>query len=643
MSASDPDHAIPGMENMALADSLSTLRQLIDANRCTSVAELISATVNALIQHQDFDGCMVIIDDDIGPQQRSLPGQRTAARMPWFLDPLLSAEVVPAMMHEGLVFLEPRLSNRAPDWHGSLLGVPVIGERGALGGLIVWNQESDVLMPWHQNLLEMLGEVFMLVLGSLAAIDAGGHRKVRGPGVPMLTPGAGSADQTAEGGFASVGRAVDLIDRHAFEQRLEDIATLPVTGARYLLFVDIDRFRLIREYGGDTTAERTVRILADILRREVADDTLIGHLAIDQFGMVIEHRSRDQTIQLAESLVRIVDSLHLSFSGQRYDISISVGIAELKSRPDSGSAALRQARHACGMVQKRGGGAVRTHDANPTQRNRSRDDGRLLNRLTRALKDDDLELYAQLIAPRGSAVPAGGSLKTMHEILLRMRDDGGNLIGAGPFLAVAERYGLSVKLDRWLINRAFSQIAASRFADDSDHRFTLNLSGHSIDDHGLLAFIVEKFEQSGLAPQRICFEITETAAISDIGAAIGFVEALKKLGCEFALDDFGSGYSSFLYLRDLPIDYLKIDGELVREIVDDSVSLAFVRTIQGVAQLMGKRTIAEYVENEAIRDAIAEIGCDYLQGYCVGNPLPLTELLEEFPGELPAEAPGDLH
>jgi diguanylate cyclase (GGDEF)-like protein len=420
-----------------------------------------------------------------------------------------------------------------------------------------------------------------------------------------------------------------LMDRLSFEVRLQALAVIPVNNlhSRFVLFIDIDRFRLIREYGGNMTAERVIRVFADLLRREAAGELLLGRLGVDQFGLVVDRRAPEQAVQLAEALVGVVDALRLSFSGQRYDVSISVGVAELDEAAGSGVAALRRAAQACRATQMHGGGAVQAYHESLAGRRGSRSEGRLLNGLMRALKDDTLELFAQSITPLHEAADQHASPRYMHELLLRMRDDNGDIIGAGAFLTVAERYGLSVKLDRWVIERAFWQIAGTRLANDPEHRFTLNLSGHSIDSHRLRDFIIKQFELSGLSPERICFEITETAAISDIGAAKQFVEALQALGCEFALDDFGSGHSSFLYLRDLPVDYLKIDGELVREIAQDPVSLAFVRTIEGVARLMGRRTIAEYVESEEIRDAIAEIGCDYVQGYWVGCPVPLADVL----------------
>jgi diguanylate cyclase (GGDEF)-like protein len=616
---------------LALVDSLSAVRKIIAASACPAVGDLLAATVDALIQHQDFDGCEVLIDSDGSSHPLMASDDRRAARMPLYLDAVLISEVFPAIVGDGYVFVEPKLHDRSADWSGSLLGVPINDGDRVIGGLVVWNQEPDRLLPWHQSLLEMMSEVIVFGLGGRAR-QTGHPGEVPGRdeiGRPRLRAPVEHDLKAPAAADVGVDALTGLMDRLSFEVRLQALAVIPANSlqARFVYFIDIDRFRLIREYGGNMNAERLLRVFADLLRRETAGELLLGRLGVDQFGLVADRRSPEQAVNLAEALVGVVDALRLSFSGQRYDVSISVGVAELGGKVGSGVAALRRAAQACRAAQMHGGSAVQAYHEDLAGRRGSRTEGRLLNRLMRALKDETLELLAQSITRLDEATQQHASPRHMHELLLRMRDDDGDIIGAGAFLTVAERYGLSVKLDRWVIQRAFWQIAGTRFANDPEHRFTLNLSGHSIDNHRLLDFIIEQFELSGLPPERICFEITETAAISDIGAAKQFVEALQALGCEFALDDFGSGHSSFLYLRDLPVNYLKIDGELVREIAQDAVSLAFVRTIEGVARLMGRRTIAEYVESEEIRDAIAEIGCDYVQGYWVGCPIPLADVL----------------
>ncbi|MEM6485416.1 MAG: EAL domain-containing protein [Pseudomonadota bacterium] len=628
MSSRDHTQTLTGADGISLVDSLNALRELLDGARSDTVSDLVSVAASALQQHQDFDGCLAFLSGATSDRRKPASIEQSARGLPDFLGPIVSSEVIPLLMDEASVFIDRELADRCPEGEGGLLAVPIFDSVTVIGGLAVWSREPDRLMPWHQSLLDMMADVLAMSLvrfsgagGAVVIDDAYSLTSDVVAGLSTTVPDMSQNIHESE-------RTHGLSDRRGFERALESFAAASVSGLRthYVLFIDIDRFRLIREYAGDMAAERMIRVFSDLLRREMAAEKLIGSLGNNQFGVVVERRSMEQATQRAESLVSVVDSLRLSFFGQRYDVSISIGVAQLRRGSGAGKASLGHAIQACQAAQKRGGGTVLSFQGNVAERRRSRSEGHLLNRLTRAMKDDTLELYAQAIAPLGELAESS-SPSTMHEILLRMRDDEGGLIGAAAFLTLAERYGLSVKLDRWVIKRAFHEIASARNNDDRSHRFALNLSGHSIDDESLLSFIIEQFESSGLQPERICFEITETAAISDISGAKNFVQDLKKLGCKFALDDFGSGHSSFLYLRDLPIDYLKIDGELVREIVDDPVSHALVRTITDVARLMGRRSVAEFVENEDIRNAIAEIGCDYAQGYLIGHPVPLSDVL----------------
>jgi len=628
MSADDRTGSGSGSA-LALSDSLAALRKLIRADGYGSVAQMVTVAVDALIQHQDFAGCEVYLLASPGAAYAQSHGDRGSARMPAMLGGLLAAEVFPLIVDDGFVFIEPKLHLRSDEWEGCLLGVPVVRDEQVLGGIVVWNPEPDVLLPWHENLLTMMAGVMALsitdgrsLFGMRGIADPDGKPDLAQPFL-RTSPPVVSAE-----GVDGTDALTGFDDRLSFELRMQDLAgRVPeLSRALFLLHIDIDRFRLVREYGGDLAAERVVRTLAELLRHELGSELLHGRLGIDEFAVVVERRTLEQALDAARSLVRQVDGLRLSLAGQRYDVSISVGVARVHEGLGAGVAALRHAVQACRAAQVHGGGTVQAYTEKMPRARGARRDGRMLNRLTQALKDDELLLYAQLIKPMPGEIDAAHP-RHMHEILLRLTDDNGDLVGADVFLPVAERYGLSVKLDRWVVRQAFRLIAGSRFARDDEHRFTLNLSGHSIGDHHLLDYITEQFDDSGLSPSCICFEITETAAISDFAAAREFVGRLRDIGCEFALDDFGSGHSSFLYLRDLPVDYLKIDGELVCDIASDPVSQSFVRTIEGVGRLMGRKTIAEYVQSCDIYDAIADIGCDYVQGYWVGSPVPLADVL----------------
>jgi EAL domain-containing protein (putative c-di-GMP-specific phosphodiesterase class I) len=237
------------------------------------------------------------------------------------------------------------------------------------------------------------------------------------------------------------------------------------------------------------------------------------------------------------------------------------------------------------------------------------------------LEDNRFELWSQEIVPAQG--DSGGA--DHFELLLRLIDERGETVLPGAFLPAAERYGLATKLDRWVIAAALAWLSGHPQRLEQLHLCCINLSGTSLADQEFLAFVLAQLQESGVPAEKICFEVTETATIANLSRAIDFMGKLKARGCKFALDDFGSGLSSFAYLKTLPVDYLKIDGTFVKDIVDDEVDLALVRSINDVGRVMGKRTIAEFVENDAILQKLREIGVDYAQGYGIGSPVPVEK------------------
>jgi len=242
-------------------------------------------------------------------------------------------------------------------------------------------------------------------------------------------------------------------------------------------------------------------------------------------------------------------------------------------------------------------------------------------RINQAIEDNRFCLYAQ------SIVPLDGSTDKHYEFLIRMKDEKGEIIAPGAFLPAAEHYDLISKLDRWVIGETFSLLAANPVFLEQINFCSINLSGQSLTDPEILEFIITRLNETGKQGEKICFEITETAAISNLNMAMKFISTLKGLRCRFALDDFGSGLSSFAYLKNLPVDYLKIDGMFVKNIVNDPIDHAMVKSINEIGQVMGMKTIAEFVENNEIREKLRAIGVDYAQGYAIGKPQPLDSLL----------------
>ena len=245
-------------------------------------------------------------------------------------------------------------------------------------------------------------------------------------------------------------------------------------------------------------------------------------------------------------------------------------------------------------------------------------------RINQALEENQFCFYAQPIISLDSTVARH------YELLLRMLDKQGKPIPPGAFLPAAERYDLMGKLDLWVIKKAFTLLATHSDFVRQTGFISINLSGQSLTNNDFLDFIIRQLQACAITPSKICFEITETAAISNLNAAIEFISTLRNLGCRFALDDFGSGLSSFRYLKNLPVDYLKIDGMFVKDIVDDPLDHAMVKSINEIGQVMGIKTIAEFVENDDIKGMLKAIGVNYAQGFGIGKPQPFTELLEKY-------------
>jgi EAL domain-containing protein (putative c-di-GMP-specific phosphodiesterase class I) len=273
------------------------------------------------------------------------------------------------------------------------------------------------------------------------------------------------------------------------------------------------------------------------------------------------------------------------------------------------------------MAKDKGRNCIHVYSGEDTELTRRHGEMQWVTRLHRALDEDRFCLYAQPIVPLDSRTDKH------YELLIRMKDEKGKIIRPGAFLPAAERYNLITQLDRWVIGKAIDLLRAHPAFVNQIRFVSINLSGQSLADNNILNFIISQLDASGLEGDMICFEITETAAISNLISAQKFISTLKEIGCHFALDDFGSGFSSFGYLKNLPVDYLKIDGMFVKDIVDDPIDHAMVKSINEIGQVMGMQTIAEFVENDEIKGMLREIGVNYAQGYGIGRPLPFDELL----------------
>ena len=430
-----------------------------------------------------------------------------------------------------------------------------------------------------------------------------------------------------------------LVNRRELENRLARVLeTARTDGSHHALcYLDLDQFKVINDTCGHVAGDELLRQLSEILRSKVRRRDTLARLGGDEFGVLMEHCVLRQAQRVANTLRKCVEDFRFSWENKTFTIGVSIGLVPVTTDSASVAAALSAADTACYVAKDQGRNRVHVYHPEDLELARRHGEMQWVARINQALEEDRFCLSVQPIralsdidAESGLSLP-GCDSHGYYELLLRMRDAGGRMVPPGAFLPAAERYSLSVKLDRWVVEKIFSWLDEHPEQLDRLSLCSINLSGHSIANEEFLQFVISRLDGTNVPAEKLCFEITETAAITNLVSATRFITALKGWGCCFALDDFGSGLSSFAYLKQLDVDYLKIDGVFVKDIVDDPISLAMVKSINDIGQVMGKRTIAEFVENDGILEKLREVGVDYAQGYRIGRPTPLDRLLSREP------------
>lgn len=395
----------------------------------------------------------------------------------------------------------------------------------------------------------------------------------------------------------------------------------------------VEELQAINHTYGPATGDALLRSVARLLREEVGEDATIGRLRGDKFAMLFQDCTIDGARNIAERVLHRLTDHTLELGGEMLTVSISIGLSPVGPEQTSVLALIHGAEHACKLARTEGSNHIRTYHPGDEQLDDVRANMRWAMKLKQALREDDLVLFAQPIV----SCRAEAARPRRFEVLVRMLDEG-RVVSPGMFLPAIEKHGLATELDRWVLDNTLDYLAGLP-ADVSANaeRISINLSGHSLGSRKFRDYAVERVRAAGVAPSMICFEITETAAVVHLDYAMDFIHALKELGVSFALDDFGSGVSSFGYLRSLPVDCLKVDGQFVRHIDSSALDRGIVTAINQIAHVMGMETVAEFVESEQIVVELGHIGVDYLQGYYIGRPCPLDEYLRQA---RPGEAPG---
>ncbi|MEJ1964338.1 MAG: EAL domain-containing protein [Gammaproteobacteria bacterium] len=419
-----------------------------------------------------------------------------------------------------------------------------------------------------------------------------------------------------------------LYTRPAFEQRVRSVVAAQKKNACWsALYVDTDQLHVVNDNFGMHVGDTVIVQLGELIRRRLAPGAFAARISGDRFAVLLPS-ALDDAARFAESLREGAEKLSGMQGENRMQVSISIGVAQLDAESGELMHLLAAAETACKAAKDRGRNRVETHQVGDPSMVRRFTDINIAARLRVALSEDRMRLDAQLIAP----FITGENVRPRYELLLRMIDEDGETLGPDRFLSAANRYQLMPTIDRWVVDRAIALLGphAGLLAKRAVG-FSINISGQSLSDDSFGDFLIDRLERCGLDPSLFCFELTENATVAHIGRAEAVMRRLRRIGCDVALDDFGTGLSSLSYLRQLPVTTLKIDGSFVRDILKDARSESMVQAIAQLARSMSIATVAEYVETEELRHRIAALGVDYGQGFAIGRPVPLQEVLAELP------------
>jgi diguanylate cyclase (GGDEF)-like protein/PAS domain S-box-containing protein len=413
-----------------------------------------------------------------------------------------------------------------------------------------------------------------------------------------------------------------LVNRREFERRIiEAMDEVSEAGPQYVVcFMDLDRFKVVNDSCGHAAGDELLKQISRLMRSHVRDSDVLARLGGDEFGLLIEGCDEVRGEIIANALLSDVAEFQFFWEKQTHTVGISIGLTTITSESFSSNEVLSRADSACYWAKEQGRNRVCVFEESNADLADRRSQTGWVGRISSALKDDRFVLYHQIY--RSLSSNDGSCLHL--EVLLRMVSEEKEVILPGRFLPAAERYNLMPEIDRWVINKVFSGFHTLQETHYGQALMvSINLSGSSINSLDLLGFIKEKISEFNVDPNCLCFEVTETVAVKHMQPAIEFINACKELGIKFALDDFGTGTSSFGYLKNLPVDYLKIDGGFVQNLEKDSVDRAMTETINRIGHIMGKITIAEFAENQSIVNILDNIGVDFAQGFGVCRPIPL--------------------
>jgi len=419
-----------------------------------------------------------------------------------------------------------------------------------------------------------------------------------------------------------------LMNRSGFEAQLHESwkALSSSKDQHQLIYFDLDNLQLVNDSFSRKAGDDVIMRFARLLEEDLPKSAVLSRLTGDDFCMLLTHADSEAALEYANQVREKRAALRYLDGDKSLQITMSIGIAEFSHANGDEGSALTTARMACEAAKDHGRDRIEVYDEANQSIIRRYDDMHLVAEIQQALDGDEFEILAQPISSL-----SGATSNPRFEVLLRMRDSEGNDVSTKALFSAAERYHMTPQIDRWVVSTTIAALSGiSESVADKDAIFSINLSGQSLGDDDIFEFIEEEISQSGLAPSSLCFEITESAAVSNLAKAQTFIDRLRKYGCSISLDDFGAGLSSFAYLKNFNVDTLKIDGSFIRDITDNRISESMVAAITQVAKVMELQTVAEYVESNKTRKLITKLGVDFAQGHIIGKPVALSIVLAEM-------------
>jgi diguanylate cyclase (GGDEF)-like protein/PAS domain S-box-containing protein len=413
-----------------------------------------------------------------------------------------------------------------------------------------------------------------------------------------------------------------LVNRIEFELRLGEALQTAHRGeaTHVLCYVDLDRFKAVNDTSGHLAGDSMLREVAKLLRDAVRDSDTVARLGGDEFALLLVGCPLEKARQIAHDLARVIAEFRFVWKDRIYNVGASCGLVELARDSGTVEESLAAADSACYVAKKQGTGQVAVYSARDEVVARQSGEIQWLQTLQTAIRDNLFRLYWQPIV---SAYGVDGRGPAM-EVLVRLADESGREMAPVDFLRAAERYRLMVLIDRWVVQTTLTALGRGGITLAGERSLAINISGQTLADGQFLEFVVDCFDRTGVNPAQVCFELSEASVVANMEHARRFVGVLHGMGCQFALDDFGSNLGSFSNLKNLPMDYLKIDGSFMRNLARDSVNQAMVAAMIKLARTLNFKVIAEHVEDASVVEAARSMGIDYLQGYAIGRPQPLS-------------------